>query len=87
MLASRPVSNSMTRMFACRTLLKYLAASPLLGSALKSPIVIAPVGSQNAFHAEGEIAMAHAAKTRDTLQILSSVSTRSIKEIPDIVSQ
>jgi isopentenyl diphosphate isomerase/L-lactate dehydrogenase-like FMN-dependent dehydrogenase len=53
----------------------------LLGSALKSPIVIAPVGSQNAFHAEGEIAMARAARSRDTLQILSNVSTRSIEDV------
>ncbi len=53
----------------------------LLGSTLKSPIVIAPVGSQNAFHADGEIAMARAAKTQDTLQILSNVSTRSIEDV------
>jgi 4-hydroxymandelate oxidase len=56
-------------------------ATTLLGSALKSPIVIAPVGAQNAFHAEGEIAMARAAGTQDTLQILSNVSTRSIEDV------
>ncbi|MGK2924067.1 MAG: alpha-hydroxy acid oxidase [Lysobacterales bacterium] len=56
-------------------------ATTLLGSALKSPIVIAPVGSQNAFHADGEIAMARAAGTQDTLQILSNVSTRSIEDV------
>jgi isopentenyl diphosphate isomerase/L-lactate dehydrogenase-like FMN-dependent dehydrogenase len=56
-------------------------ATTVLGSALKSPIVIAPVGSQNAFHADGEIAMARAAGTQDTLQILSNVSTRSIEDV------
>ena len=55
----------------------------ILGTALKSPIVIAPVGSQNAFHAEGEIAVARAARAEDTLQILSNVSTRSIEDVID----
>jgi isopentenyl diphosphate isomerase/L-lactate dehydrogenase-like FMN-dependent dehydrogenase len=53
----------------------------LLGTKLQSPIVIAPVGSQNAFHAEGELATARAARTHDTLQILSNVSTRSIEDV------
>ena len=53
----------------------------LLGTKLKSPIVIAPVGSQNAFHAEGELATARAARTHDTLQILSNVSTQSIEDV------
>jgi len=53
----------------------------LLGSKLKSPIVIAPVGSQNAFHAEGELATARAARTHDTLQILSNVATHSIEDV------
>lgn len=53
----------------------------LLGTKLKSPIVIAPVGSQNAFHAEGELATARAARTHDTLQILSNVSTHSIEDV------
>jgi isopentenyl diphosphate isomerase/L-lactate dehydrogenase-like FMN-dependent dehydrogenase len=56
-------------------------ATTMLGSPLKSPIAIAPVGSQNAFHAEGELAMARAAGTQDALQILSNVSTRSIEEV------
>lgn len=52
-----------------------------LGTKMKSPIVIAPVGSQNAFHAEGELATARAARTHDTLQILSNVSTHSIEDV------
>lgn len=55
----------------------------ILGTELRSPIVIAPVGSQNAFHAEGEIAVARAARAEDTLQILSNVATRSIEDVMD----
>lgn len=53
----------------------------LLGQKLSSPIVIAPVGSQRAFHPEGELATARAARTRDHLQILSNVTTTSIEEV------
>lgn len=53
----------------------------LLGKALPSPILLAPVGSQNAFHAEGELASARAARTHGNLQILSNVSTRSIEDV------
>ena len=40
----------------------------LLGQQLSSPIVIAPAGSQRAFHPDGELATARAAKSRDHLQ-------------------
>jgi len=53
----------------------------LLGTKLQSPIGIAPVGSQNAFHAQGELATARAARTHDTLQILSNVATHSIEDV------
>ena len=53
----------------------------LLGQQLSSPIIIAPVGSQRAFHADGELATAGAARSRDHLQILSNVSTTSIEDV------
>jgi len=53
----------------------------LLGEDLSSPIVIAPAGSQKAFHPEGELATARAARSRDHLQILSNVSTVSVEEV------
>ncbi|MEJ2129674.1 MAG: alpha-hydroxy acid oxidase [Woeseiaceae bacterium] len=53
----------------------------LLGQKLNSPIVLAPVGSQNAFHAEGELASARGARTNGNLQILSNVTTRSIEDV------
>jgi isopentenyl diphosphate isomerase/L-lactate dehydrogenase-like FMN-dependent dehydrogenase len=53
----------------------------LLGQSLPSPILLAPVGSQKAFHADGEKATARAAKAQGTLQILSNVSSHSIDSV------
>ena len=53
----------------------------LLGRTLSSPIVICPVGSQKAFHPDGELATARAAGSRDHLQILSNVTTTSIEDV------
>src|SRR6056297_1593389 len=46
----------------------------LLGQKLASPIVLAPVGSQGAFHADAELACAAAARSQQHLQILSNVA-------------
>lgn len=51
----------------------------LLGKTWLTPIVLCPVGSQKAFHADGELAVARAAKGH--LQILSTVATTSIEDI------
>jgi 4-hydroxymandelate oxidase len=53
----------------------------LLGERLNSPIVLAPVGSQKAFHAEGELATARAARAQGHLQILSNVTSHSIEDV------
>ncbi len=53
----------------------------LLDKPLNSPIVLAPVGSQKAFHAEGELATARAARAQKHLQILSSVTSISIEDV------
>ena len=53
----------------------------MFGQTLSSPIILAPVGSQRAFHPEGEIAVAKAARSRDHLQILSNVTTSSIEDV------
>ena len=52
----------------------------ILGTTYDSPIVIAPTGSNRAFHPDGEIAVARAAKTGNHLQILSTVATTSIED-------
>jgi len=56
-------------------------ATTLLGTPLESPVVLAPVGSQKAFHADAEIATARAARAQDHLQILSNVTSTSIEEV------
>jgi isopentenyl diphosphate isomerase/L-lactate dehydrogenase-like FMN-dependent dehydrogenase len=52
----------------------------LFGAKFDSPIVIAPVGSNRAFHPDAEIAVAKAAKLGNHLQILSTVATTSIED-------
>ncbi len=53
----------------------------LFGREWTSPIGIAPCGSQKAFHPEGEVAVARAARTVEHLQLLSTVSTSGIEEV------
>jgi isopentenyl diphosphate isomerase/L-lactate dehydrogenase-like FMN-dependent dehydrogenase len=53
----------------------------LLGQRLDNPILIAPCGSQRAFHPQGEVAVARAAKARGHLMMLSTVSTTSVEEV------
>lgn len=56
-------------------------STELLGQRWDSPIVIAPTGSQKAFHPEGEIAVARAARAKNHLQILSTVTTSSVEDV------
>lgn len=56
-------------------------STELFGVKWETPIVISPVGSQKAFHAEGEIAVARAAQAKKTLQILSTVTTSSVEDV------
>lgn len=53
----------------------------LFGRTYASPIIINPVGSQKAFHAEGEIAVARAARAKGNVQVLSTVATSSIEDV------
>lgn len=53
----------------------------LLDRSWPSPIVINPLGSQHAFHPDGEIGTARAAASRETLQVLSTVSSTPVKEV------
>jgi isopentenyl diphosphate isomerase/L-lactate dehydrogenase-like FMN-dependent dehydrogenase len=52
----------------------------LFGTRYDSPIAIAPTASNKAFHPEGEIAVAKAARAGNHLQMLSTVATTSIEE-------
>jgi 4-hydroxymandelate oxidase len=53
----------------------------MIGTTWDTPIIINPIGSQRAFHPEGEIAVARAAKARGHLQVLSTVATSSIEDV------
>jgi isopentenyl diphosphate isomerase/L-lactate dehydrogenase-like FMN-dependent dehydrogenase len=53
----------------------------IFGTRWNTPIVINPVGSQKAFHPEGELAVARAARAKGHLQVLSTVSTTSFEDV------
>ena len=53
----------------------------LFGQTFASPIMLCPVGSQRAFHADGELAVARAAQAREHLQILSTQSSTPIEDV------
>jgi isopentenyl diphosphate isomerase/L-lactate dehydrogenase-like FMN-dependent dehydrogenase len=53
----------------------------IFGTRWPTPIVIAPTGSNKAFHSEGEIAVARAARAKRHLQILSTVSSTSVEDV------
>jgi len=56
-------------------------STELLGVTYDSPIVIAPVGGQQSFHEEGEVAVARAAKAGNHLQILSTVTNVGVEDV------
>jgi isopentenyl diphosphate isomerase/L-lactate dehydrogenase-like FMN-dependent dehydrogenase len=56
-------------------------STEIFGVKWKTPIIISPVGSQRAFHSQGEIATAKAAGSRGHLQILSTVTTTSVEDV------
>lgn len=56
-------------------------STTLLGTTMETPIVVAPTGSQRAFHADGELATARAARARKHLMMLSTVTTTSVEEV------
>lgn len=53
----------------------------LFGKKWPTPIFLCPLGTQRAFHEDGELASARAAKSKNHLQILSTVSTTSIEDV------
>jgi len=49
----------------------------------ETPIVIQPTGSNKAFHPEGELAVARAARAKKHLQVLSTVASTSIEDVAE----
>jgi hypothetical protein len=56
-------------------------SATLFGVTWPTPVVLAPVGSQRAFHPDGELAVARACRSKGTLFILSTVATASVEEV------
>jgi len=55
-------------------------STEILGTRYFTPIVVAPVGGQRAYHADGELAVARAAKVGGHLMILSTATTSSVED-------
>lgn len=52
----------------------------LFGTRWPTPLFLCPCGSHKAFHPDGEPAVARAGKSRNVLQLLSTVATTSVEE-------
>jgi 4-hydroxymandelate oxidase len=52
----------------------------IFGTKWDTPIVLSPVGAQKAFHSDGELAVAKAARTKGSLMLLSGAATTSIED-------
>ncbi|MCU1335702.1 MAG: FMN-dependent alpha-hydroxy acid dehydrogenase [Bryobacterales bacterium] len=53
----------------------------VFGVPWETPIFLCPVGGQKMFQAEGEVAVARAAKAKKATQILSTVSSSSVEDV------
>jgi isopentenyl diphosphate isomerase/L-lactate dehydrogenase-like FMN-dependent dehydrogenase len=53
----------------------------ILGVKYDSPIIVAPVGGQQSFHPDGEVAVAKAARAGNHLQILSTSTNIGVEEV------
>ncbi|GAB4363459.1 MAG: alpha-hydroxy acid oxidase [Bryobacter sp.] len=59
----------------------------LFGQSLASPILIAPTGSQKAYHAEGEAAVARAARATGHQMVLSTVTSTPIEAVAKLYAR
>ncbi len=55
----------------------------LFGQRYPIPVMLAPCGSQKAFHPEGELAVARAAKSRGVEQMLSTVASTGVEDVSE----
>ncbi len=56
-------------------------STEIFGKTWPTPIVIAPTGSNQAFHPEGELAVARAARVKNHLQMISTVASTPIEDV------
>ncbi len=64
-----------------RDVAKVSTKTELLGTALDTPILIAPMAAQKLAHTAGETAMARAASEAGTIMVVSTMGTVSLEEI------
>jgi 4-hydroxymandelate oxidase len=60
-------------------------ATSVLGTSLKTPIMIAPLGYQKLARPEGELAMARGAAQAGALMVVSTLATTSLEDIAEAV--
>jgi 4-hydroxymandelate oxidase len=53
----------------------------VFGQKLNSPVFLCPVGAQKMFHPDAEVAVARAAKSKNALQVLSTVANYSVEDV------
>ena len=63
------------------------ASVDLFGTRWPSPIYICPCGSQKAFHADGELATARAARAKNALQMLSTVTSTPVEAVAEALGR
>ena len=56
-------------------------STELFGVRYNTPIIVAPVGGQQSFHPEGEVAVAKAARAGNHLQILSTSTNTGVEDV------
>jgi isopentenyl diphosphate isomerase/L-lactate dehydrogenase-like FMN-dependent dehydrogenase len=59
----------------------------LFGKTWDSPIYLSAVSSQRAFHPEGELAAARAAKAKKVVQMLSTTSSTSVEDVGTVLGE
>ncbi len=59
----------------------------LFGTKWESPVYISACGSQRAFHPDGELGTARAAKAKNAAQMLSSVSSTSVEDVANALGR
>ncbi len=74
-------SNYELRVRRMRDLSRVDMSVTLFARTWDSPIYLNPIGSQRAFHAEGELAAARAAGAKKHLQVLSTVSSVALEDV------
>ena len=57
-----------------------------IGAPISMPIIIAPSASQRMAHPDGELAMARAAGTAETIMIVSTVANHTLEEIASVAT-